>query len=155
MFHKMIGVLPALSLVCACDHKQTAVVNKQSEPIVVAWHLTREADGKSLRVDYTVENHSDASVWVLEQMVTTPRDGLVVMPERVIVRPGPDAATASFVVGFSEQLGHAVEVQPAPVPRALAPGGQLTGVKHVPLPLASWHPYDSMIDRLRGVPSKA
>ena len=71
------------------------------------------------------------------------------------MRRGPDATTASFVLGFTRQLGHAVAVEPSPIAHALAPGGKLSGTKHVPLPLASWHPYDSMIDPLVGTPSKA
>ncbi len=72
-----------------------------------------------------------------------------------IVRRGPDATTASFVLGFTEQLGHAVEIEPSPVAHALAPGATLTGSKRVPLPVASWHPYDSMIDPLPSAPARA
>ena len=124
-------------------------------PIHLSWKLARAADGKSLKLDYEVENKGSAPVWVIDELVTTSNDGMVVLPERVIVRQGPDATTASFVAGYTEQMGHAVAVQPSPVPRELAVGAKLTGTKQVPLPLASWHPYDSMIDALKGAPARA
>jgi hypothetical protein len=121
----------------------------------LTWKLARGADGKSLSLDYQITNDGSAPIWVLDQIVTTSRTGMVVLPDRVIVRRGADASTASFVAGFTEQLGHAVEVQPSPLPHALAAGAQLSGTKRVPLPIASWHPYDTMIDALDGAPTKA
>ncbi len=142
-----------LALAVGCGSKHEPTPQPPQSPIVVAWTVARES--AQLRLDYQIENRGSAPVWVLDQIVTTSGDGMVVLPDRVIVRQGPDETTASFVAGFTEQLGHAVEVQPAPVPRALAPGGKLTATKHVPLPLASWHPYDSMIDALPRAPTKA
>jgi hypothetical protein len=158
-------LLVALVVIVGCEHKQQgdpepppptpAMKTPAPDPIHVSWTITRAADGKSLTLDYEVDNRSKESIWVLDQIVTTSRDGLVNLPDRVIVRRGPDATTASLVAGFTEQPGHAVEVQPSPVPRLLSAGAKLTGSKRVPVPLASWHPYDSMIDALAGAEAKA
>jgi hypothetical protein len=161
MKHHLLAT--ALLVLVGCEHhtqndtegpSKPAILPSAREPVHVTWTIARDAD-KGLVLDYTVENQGSAPIWVLDQIVTTSRDGMVVMPDRVIVRRGPDPGTASFVLGFTRQLGHAVEVEPSPVAHALAPGGTLTGTKHVPLPLASWHPYDSMIDALAGTPGKA
>ncbi len=162
-------VIIAVLLASGCEHKQQSepapapapapaiAMTKQAPqgPIHISWKLARDADGKSLKLDYELENHGAAPIWVLDQIVAVGDHGMVVLPDRVIVRRGPDAATASFVIGFTEQPGHAVEVQPAPVAHELAVGAKLAGTKKLPLPLASWHPYDSMIDPLQGVPAKA
>jgi hypothetical protein len=154
----------ALVVLVGCEHHtqndseaptKPAIMPSAQEAVHVTWTVARDAAGKDLVVDYTVENHGSAPIWILDQIVTTSTNGMVVMPDRVIVRQGPDPTTASFVLGFTRQPGHAVALEPSPVAHAIAPGGKLTGTKHVPLPLASWHPYDSMIDPLVGTPAKA
>jgi hypothetical protein len=144
----------AVVVLASCEkHDEKPVLPATPDAVSVTWSMARDATG--LALTYEVENRTAAPIWILDQLVTTSRDGMMVLPDRVIVRRGPDATTAGFALGFVEQLGHAVEVTPAPVARALAAGAKLGGTKHVPLPLASWHPYDSMIDKLEGTPSKA
>jgi len=154
----------ALLIQLGCEHRKQndsetptkpAIMPADQEPVRVTWTIARGLTGQDLALDYTVENHSRAPIWVLDQIVTTSRDGIVTLPDRVIVRRGPDATTASFVAGFTRQLGHAVEVESSPIARPLAAGAKLSGTKHVPLPVVSWHPYDSMIDPLVGTPAKA
>ena len=135
--------------------KSTTTIPSGHDALRISGSLTRGESGADLVLTYAIENHGTAPIWVLEQIVTTSREGMVVLPDRVIVRRGPDDATASFVIGFTRQPGHAVAIEPPPVAHALAAGATLTGMKHVPLPLAAWHPYDSMIDHLVGLPAKA
>ncbi len=152
-------VLLAILALAGCEHHQQSDLGAPAPapqgPIHVSWKLSRATDGKALDLAYEIENKGSAPVWVIDELVTTSNAGMVVLPDRVIVRRGPDAATASFVIGFTEQPGHAVEVQPAPVAHELAVGAKLSGTKKVPLPLAAWHPYDSMIDPLQGAPKRA
>lgn len=143
----------ALVVLAGCEKHDGTVLPATHDAVSVTWNIAR--DGAGLVLTYEVENHTAAPIWVLDQLVTTSRDGMVVLPDRVVVRRGPDATTAAFALGFVEQLGHAIEVTPSPVARALAAGAKLGGTKHVPLPLVSWHPYDNMIDTLEGTPSKA
>jgi hypothetical protein len=135
------------------DDQKPAIMPAPSSPIQVDWSLSRA--GAALDLHYTIANHTSAPIWVLDQIVTTGPKGLAVLPDRVIVRRGPDTNTASFVLGFTRQQGHAVAYEPSPVAHSLAPGATLTGTKHVPLPIASWHPYDSMIDPLQSAPTHA
>jgi hypothetical protein len=148
----------ALVILVGCEHHQPndsekPAIARDQDPVRVTWTIARGA--RDLVLEYSVENHGSAPIWVLDQIVTTARDGMLALPDRVIVRRGADATTASFVAGFTRQLGHAVEVEPSPIARPLAAGAKLSGTKHVPLPLASWHPYDEMIDPLVGTPAKA
>ena len=156
-------IATALFVLVGCEHHQQndsetptkpAIMPTDQDPVRVTWTIARPTE-KVLVLDYAVENHGSAPIWVLDQIVTTSRDGMLTLPDRVIVRRGPDATTASFVAGFTQQLGHAVEVEPSPIARPLAAGAKLSGTKHVPLPLVSWHPYDDMIDPLVGTPAKA
>jgi hypothetical protein len=157
-------IATALFVLLGCEHHQQndsetptkpAIMPTDQDPVGVTWTIARGPTGKDLVLDYAVENHGSAPIWVLDQIVTTSRDGMLTLPDRVIVRRGSDATTASFVAGFTRQLGHAVEVEPSPIARPLAAGAKLSGTKHVPLPLVSWHPFDDMIDPLVGTPTKA
>ncbi|MGE5185694.1 MAG: hypothetical protein ACM31C_26715 [Acidobacteriota bacterium] len=127
-----------------------------NSPVKVTWKLARDASGKALKLDYEIENRTTAQIYVLDQLVTTSTPGYEVLPDRVIVRGGPDDATASLFLGFMDPPpGVAVEVEPMPVARVVAAGAKLTGAKTVPLPVAAWHPYIQYMQPLAATPTKA
>jgi hypothetical protein len=114
-------------------------------PLQLTWKLSRSA--KALDIEYRVLNQTDKPIHVLDQIVTTTAKGLVVEPDRVIVRFDPDANTLVLRAGYLAPMeavrkgaGVGVEDETMPVARALAPNAAITGTKHVPLPLAPWHP---------------
>jgi hypothetical protein len=139
-------IVIAVMSVCACEHH----ADREAEPkpsmstdntvVRVTWKLASEAS--QLRVDYQVENRSGTRIFVLDSLVTSSAAGMIVLKDRVIVRRGPDDATASFLLGFMQPPpGEAVEFQPAPIARELPSGATVSGTKVVPLPLTAWHPY--------------
>ncbi len=132
------------------------MATNNNSPVRVTWKLARDASGKALELDYEVENRTHAQIFVLDQLVTTSTPGFGVLPGRVIMRRGPDDATASLFLGFMDPPpGVAVEVQPMPVARAVAAGEKITGTKTVPLPIAAWHPYIQYMEPLPAAPTKA
>lgn len=129
--------------------------DKTMEPVSLRWKLTTSSDKSALVVDYEVENTGSESIYLLDQLVIPVKEGLTVAPDRAVVRPGPDASTVDIVVGHVRpRPGQAIAFEAVPVAREVKAGDKVTGTKHIPLPLASWHPYMTMLP-LEGEPSRA
>lgn len=108
-----------------------------AQPVEVVWSIAREHD--RLRIDYTVTNHTDATLVLCDRMRSTkgPVDLAVVAPS------GSDGVVA-FTLAFVRPVGGViVEVQPRPIAHPLDAHQSTSGTAYVALPLAPYHPiYD-------------
>lgn len=108
-------------------------------------------DGESaLRVDYTLTNHTDATVYVCDELIV--RRG---KPEsagrRVVVGPGSTPGSALLLCGSTSPREELFYL-PKPAFRPLEAGATLTDWKQVPYPLESWH-YAGTLDPLPAPPA--
>lgn len=125
------------------------------QPVHVTWRLVADPSGKALRAEYEVENRGDQTIHLLDQMIIPETKGVVVAPDKAIVRRGPDDETISIVVAHTRpRPGQAIAFEAVPVSRPVEPGETASGVKRIPLPLAAWHPYMT-VEPLVKTPAKA
>lgn len=133
----------------ASDDKGAVSVQKVS----LDWTMTRAADGKSLRLDYTVANRSNERVFVCDILTATDHDKLVRADDRVIVMNGPAKGVVLFSRGVVDE--HVPSSFPRnPGGRAVDPGGELRGSANVALPLQAWHNF-GYAQPLDGTPKRA
>lgn len=101
----------------------------------IEWSMQIESD--DLRIDYTVRNHGPQRVLLFDQLARG-----AVQPEQIMVAHRSDHATADapaalrFLRGYDIQLPN--DGPMSPTGRELAPGGQVTGVARILLPVRSW-----------------
>lgn len=102
------------------------------------WTVTKV--GTSLRIDYTITNHSTEKIYVSDQLVEPHGNDNFVPVDRPVVMNvrGAKGLVLIGVGGFSSDRPSAVIYQPTF--RPLDPGGVLKRSLDVPLPLKSYNP---------------
>jgi hypothetical protein len=103
------------------------------------WTLTPRAD--SLHVDYKLTNQTDASLWVVDDMLTWTQGALTRAPNAIIVRNSTKPGVASLFRGNLNIPTHDQRMYPSPGMREVAPGATVAGSADIPLPLRAWHNY--------------
>ncbi len=102
--------------------------------------LELELAGPLVRLVYGFRNAGWARAYVLDELVEPRPEGLV-RSRRPVILGGPPGVVR-FVLGWVPPPGK-VHVFYPPGARALDPGGELSGAREAPWPLASHHPLGS------------
>lgn len=123
----------------ATQHRAPKIDGGSVSPIVLTWSLQRAADGKSLVLEYEIENRGDEAIFVVDDHAKATVKGLEVAPTAVAVHPGADAKTARLIAGHVPMRpGVASAVVPIAPAHELAAEARRKGTKTVSLPLAGW-----------------
>jgi hypothetical protein len=106
------------------------------DTVTLTWSMARDTD--RLRIDYTIENRSDAPIFVADRLRAFHGGKVALARERMIVVPSDTPARVRLVRG----VVHADEgFDHAPGVVQLEPGAIHRGSASLVLPLRGWHNY--------------
>lgn len=131
----MMRVLFLVVLAAACGPLVTATrpTPASSPPLEVTWTMRREAE--RLRIDYTVHNHTDQRVVLVDQL----RDNSA-RTDLAIVQVAGQVGTVAFVLGYvAPEPGVKVYRERRPIARVLDANASARGTTYAPWPLRAHH----------------
>jgi len=107
--------------------------------VELSWTLSRDPDGRQLRIDYRLTNRSGGDIYVADRMLAYHEGKTRLVPERVIVTAGDQPDTIRFVRGIVDTGTTRYDHPPGAY--QVAPGASHVGTAVVRLPLKGWHNY--------------
>lgn len=141
----MKHALLTLCLASACSNAtgtpapQATVTPMTNPDLDLAWSLAKSADGKLLRITYSLKNKSEQKIYVADQLLAYHEGKIQRVPTRMIVssdrQPGLVRFSRAVVRTGTTQFDH------PPGATALEPGATHQGSAELELPLRGWHNY--------------
>lgn len=124
-------------------------------PAAIDWTMTKDSDGKALRIEYRVTNTWDKRIY-LSDLVPTHTDAgwTLTDPQPIAVLNDDEPGVVRFARGRVGSDAPLTVPPMDPGARAIDPGQTVQGNARVPLPLAAT-PYVGTVAPLRGKPTAA
>lgn len=135
----------ALSLLAACNSAAGTPAPHSTATLMtnpdldLDWSLAKSADGKSMRIKYSIKNKTDQRIYVADQLLAYHEGKIKLVPTRLIVtsdrQPGLVRFSRAVVRTGTSQFDHPPGASP------LDPGATHQGSAELDLPLRGWHNY--------------